>query len=267
MKDWITILSFTYPHEAHLAKAKLESDGIEVQINDEMIIQVYNYYSDAIGGVKLLVREKDFQKANQILIDSGYIKPEEQKENKFLSWIDKLTARFPLIGNSILEIRLIAFIMIVLIIVAIPIILLSIPSKWEKLTDNSWCVDRIYYKGQELIPNTAGFRIVSKYENCSERMRFDKDGTVSFPGFNTYSASANWRLNKDSLIIYPPDTEVKLYSGGPKELVELENKSSNVRLIYYGSYLLKIKNNIISMQSDSLTIIGEVYRFNFSFGF
>lgn len=267
MKDWIIILTFTYPHEAHLAKGKLESEGIDVQITDELTVQVYNFYSNAIGGVKLWIRKKDFQRANQILIDSGYIKPEQQIENKFLKWIDKFTTGFPWIGKTILEIRLIAFIMTILILIATPIVLFSIPSKKEKLTKNSWCVDGIYYKGQELTPNTAGFRMVSEYENCSERMRFDKDGTVSFPGFDTFSASANWKIKKDSLIIYPPDTEEKLYSGGPSELVELENKSLTVREIYYGSYLLKIKNNAISMQSDSLMIIGKVSRFNYSFSF
>ena len=135
--------------------------------------------------------------------------------------------------------------MTILILIATPIVLFSIPSKKEKLTKNSWCVDGIYYKGQELTPNTAGFRMVS----------------------DTFSASANWKIKKDSLIIYPPDTEEKLYSGGPSELVELENKSLTVREIYYGSYLLKIKNNAISMQSDSLMIIGKVSRFNYSFSF
>src|SRR3989304_9322728 len=107
MKDWITILAFTYPHEAHLAKGKLESEGIDVQIKDEMTVQVHNFYSNAIGGVKLLVHKTDFKRANQILIDSGYVESEAQSPNKILNWIDKFTARFPLIGNTILEIRLI----------------------------------------------------------------------------------------------------------------------------------------------------------------
>ena len=267
MKDWITILTFTYPHEAHLAKAKLESEGIDVQIKDELTVQVDNFYSNAIGGVKLLVHKTDFERANQILIDSGYIKPETETPNKLLKWIDKFTARFPLIGKTILEIRLITFIMTILILIAIPIVLLSIPSKFERLTEDSWCVNRIYYKGQELSPYTVRFRMTSQYENCSERMRFDKDGTARFPGFDTFSATVNWRLNRDSLVIYPPDTEKRLYSGGPKDLVDLENKSISAGSIYYGTYNLKIKNNVISIQSDSLIIIGEVYRFNFSFGF
>lgn len=266
MKDWKIILTFTYPHEAHLVKGKLKSEGIDVQITDELTVQVYSFYSNAIGGVKLWVRTTDYQRANQILIDSGYIKPEKQVDNKFLNWIDRFTTRFPLIGKTILEIRLIAFIMTILVLIATPLLLISIPSKIEKLTANSWCVDKIYYKGQEIIPYTAGFRIASEYENCPEQMRFEEDGTVSFPGFNTFGTSAKWRLNKDSLIIYASDTEERLYSSGPKELIELENKSSYTGRIYYGNYLLKIKNNVISMQSDSLSIIGEVYRLGFSFG-
>jgi len=54
MKDWVTLLTFTYPHEAHLAKGRLESEGIEVQITDELTVQAYNLYSNAIGGVKLM---------------------------------------------------------------------------------------------------------------------------------------------------------------------------------------------------------------------
>lgn len=50
MDTLTTVLSFTYPHEAHLAKGKLESEGIEVFLKDELTTQVNNFYSHAIGG-------------------------------------------------------------------------------------------------------------------------------------------------------------------------------------------------------------------------
>jgi hypothetical protein len=267
MKDWITILTFTYPHEAHLAKGKLESEGIEVQIADEMTVQVNNFYSNAIGGVKLKVRKTDLQRANHILINSGYLKQEEQIDNKFLNWIDKFTARFPLIGKTILEIRPIAFIMTILILIATPIVLLSIPSKLERLTENSWCVDKLYYKGQELTPNSLGIKFISDYDNCFERMSFDKDGTVDFPGIDSYGVSALWKIQNDSLIIYPPPVENDYQIGENLEIIEIENQTPVEKSIYHGNYIFKIKNNYISMKSDSLTIIGKVYRSNFSFGF
>ncbi len=73
MTTWNTILTFTYPHEAHMAKAYLESNGIEVFIQDEMMAQVHNFYSNAIGGVKLQVRETDVEAGLKFLESGGYI--------------------------------------------------------------------------------------------------------------------------------------------------------------------------------------------------
>jgi len=263
MKDWITILTFTYPHEAHLAKVKLESEGIEVQITDEMTVQVHNFYSNAIGGVKLLVRETDLQKANQILIDSGYVKPQNQTDNKFLNWIDKFTINFPLIGKAIIEIRLIAFIMVILILIAIPIVLLLIPSKLEKLTENSWCVDKIFYKGQELIPNSLGLRMDSQYDNCSETMNFRDNGIVTFPGIDSYGDRFRWELRNDSLIISEWNINDNYKFGDNLEVTEIAENIE--KSIYHGTYSLEIKNNMIKLQSDYLEIFGKVYRFNFRF--
>ncbi len=121
MQDWITVISFTYPHEAHMAKAKLESEGIDVQITNELTTQVHNFYSNAIGGVEMLVRESDVEKAEIILIKSGYIKEQSNTDNKTHSSLDRFTSKFPLIGNTVFEFRVIMLIAIILIIVAIPL--------------------------------------------------------------------------------------------------------------------------------------------------
>ena len=80
MDNWIIIISFTYPHEAHMAKAKLESEGIETMIQDELTAQVNNFYSNAIGGVKLLVKENDIERANIILEESKVIIQDKNKK-------------------------------------------------------------------------------------------------------------------------------------------------------------------------------------------
>lgn len=77
MNKWETILTFTYPHEAHMAKSYLESNRIEVMIKDEMTAQVYNFYSNAIGGVKLQVKKSDFEAGLKILQNGGYINTDE----------------------------------------------------------------------------------------------------------------------------------------------------------------------------------------------
>ena len=78
MDNWQTIITFTQPHDAHFAKGLLESEGIETIIRDELTAQVNNFYSNAIGGVKLDVKESDLITATSILKEGGYIK--EPKE-------------------------------------------------------------------------------------------------------------------------------------------------------------------------------------------
>lgn len=94
MEDWVEIISFTYPHEAHLAKAFLEASGIDVIIKDEFTVQVNNFYSNAIGGVKLFVEKNQVDEANLLLIDGGYIEKgnteEEQKIEVFSSEYQKI---------------------------------------------------------------------------------------------------------------------------------------------------------------------------------
>ena len=73
MKGWTEIISFTYPHEAHLAKGFLESYELEVIIKDEFTVQVNNLYSNAIGGVKLFVEDSKAEEALLLLEDGGYV--------------------------------------------------------------------------------------------------------------------------------------------------------------------------------------------------
>lgn len=56
----------------------LESEGVETMLKDELTTQVHNFYSNAVGGVKVMVREDDYEKAQQILRNGGYIEFEKQ---------------------------------------------------------------------------------------------------------------------------------------------------------------------------------------------
>jgi len=51
----------TYPEAtaAHLARVRLDAEGIESWLVDENTASVYTFYTQAIGGVKLAVREDD----------------------------------------------------------------------------------------------------------------------------------------------------------------------------------------------------------------
>jgi hypothetical protein len=71
--NFVTIRVFTYPSEAIILKGRLESEEIECFLMDELTVQVNPLYSNAIGGVKLQVRENDVERANEILREGGYI--------------------------------------------------------------------------------------------------------------------------------------------------------------------------------------------------
>ncbi|HEX2936738.1 MAG TPA: DUF2007 domain-containing protein [Bacteroidales bacterium] len=257
MDNWIVVISFIYPHEAHMAKGKLESEGIEVLIRDELTAQVNNFYSNAIGGVKLLVKEPDFDTARQLLVEAGYIKEQEVVPNKFWGRFDRITAKLPFIGRLVTEMRLIIVVAVLLMAIAFPIVLLSLPTFADRLTGNTWCVFQINYNGQELIPKEQIITLRSSNVNCSGTMRFDKDGTVYFPGMNAYIEKAHWELRSDGLVI-TPITDGNSYTIDEHLKITPEGDTLTPS-VYAGVYQVEIRKNLIKMQSDSLVIWGEVY--------
>lgn len=57
---------FEFSTEAHIIKSKLDSEGLNTMLMDEKTIDSDPLISNAIGGVKLLVHNKDFEKATII---------------------------------------------------------------------------------------------------------------------------------------------------------------------------------------------------------
>lgn len=234
MENWITILTFTYPTQAHLAKAKLQSEGIEVLILDELTAQVNNFFSSAIGGVKLQVRKEDAESAYEILKASGYIKEEKHSQNNFIRHLDRFSSRIPILGKTVFEFRLIVLIAFVILLIVFSIIFITNLTTEQKLIENTWCIDSVVYQGQEYQPNTTG--LVIRFNNgCNESVSFRKNGQVYFPGFNSGLIKANWKLENQNLFVFDSDT--------------LDH-------VFNGKYKLNIRHNSLTMESEKTTIIG-----------
>jgi hypothetical protein len=62
-----TIARFQYSAEAQIAKGRLEADGIQVFLTDNLTIDTDPLVSNAIGGVKLKVLSHQAQEAENIL--------------------------------------------------------------------------------------------------------------------------------------------------------------------------------------------------------
>jgi len=80
MQTWKEAISLTLPTEAHLIQGYLASEGIESILKDELTTQVNNFYSNALGGVKVMVSEDDYESALQILEKGGYLHPEKPQK-------------------------------------------------------------------------------------------------------------------------------------------------------------------------------------------
>jgi DNA-directed RNA polymerase subunit RPC12/RpoP len=58
---------FQYTSEAIIYQGKLESQGIDVFLRDNNIVDSNPLYSNAVGGVKLFVKTEDLKKAEEVL--------------------------------------------------------------------------------------------------------------------------------------------------------------------------------------------------------
>ena len=69
MADWVKIMVFAFPTDAHVAKTYLESEGIAVFLRDEISSQVFNVN----GGVKLIVPKEQADRATELLKEGGFL--------------------------------------------------------------------------------------------------------------------------------------------------------------------------------------------------
>ncbi len=62
-----TVARYSFPYEAHIARGKLESEGIPAFVADEQTINMQWLYSDALGGVRLQVPSAWAERARDVL--------------------------------------------------------------------------------------------------------------------------------------------------------------------------------------------------------
>ena len=63
----VTVASFDEPYKAHIARMKLESEGIKCFLSGENFVATYWLLSRVEGGIKLKVKEADSKAAIEIL--------------------------------------------------------------------------------------------------------------------------------------------------------------------------------------------------------
>ncbi len=67
MKDFRLLAIFTFPHEYAVLKLLLDQEGINYVFENETMIGVFPFYSNALGGIHFKVHKEDFERAKEIL--------------------------------------------------------------------------------------------------------------------------------------------------------------------------------------------------------
>lgn len=81
MEDSFTLIGrYQYSSEALIYKGKLESEGIEVFMRDSNTVDTNPLYSNAVGGVKLFVKNEDVEKATKVLSEISTFSVDDNNE-------------------------------------------------------------------------------------------------------------------------------------------------------------------------------------------
>jgi hypothetical protein len=65
--DWVEVRRCGWVHEAHVLASVLEASGIECRIPDEFTLAIQPFYTHLLGGVRILVRTEDSERARELL--------------------------------------------------------------------------------------------------------------------------------------------------------------------------------------------------------
>ncbi|MBI5324945.1 MAG: DUF2007 domain-containing protein [Ignavibacteriae bacterium] len=74
----IVFMTFDNPVEANIIKSKLETNDIDCFLSDENIISINPLYSNAMGGIKLNIFEKNLVEAQSLLNESNELEVDKE---------------------------------------------------------------------------------------------------------------------------------------------------------------------------------------------
>ena len=92
MEKLVNIRTFSQSTDFEMVKSYLESMGIECFGRDEITNRAY--LANVNGGVKLDVRASQAEEAIRLLIEGGYLKPEDFEPTPELKFVDKILGKF-----------------------------------------------------------------------------------------------------------------------------------------------------------------------------
>jgi hypothetical protein len=80
MNQFVEVATFNYTYEADTALVYLESCDLPCHLKDYSMVQIYPWYSNAVGGIKLMVNSEDASRAVELLQSGGYLNERGQRK-------------------------------------------------------------------------------------------------------------------------------------------------------------------------------------------
>jgi len=191
MDSFVTVLTSAYPQNLYIIKGRLESEGIHCFLKDELTVQVNNFYSNAVDGVKLQVYQNEADRAIELLKELGYIKDELIKPD-LLGRLDAKTAFLPLLKNIGIINRLVILILVTVALITSSLYFIFKPSLVDTLKAHIWTVDKIYCKNKLL----TNFRD----STTTFDLKFGENNYLSVPGHD-FADDQKWKLENGKIII------------------------------------------------------------------
>ncbi len=114
-KSLETIATFSFAPEMGLVRSKLESEGIECFVKDELTSQTY--IQSAVGGMKLQVRSEDADRAREIVHQMGVFESPVEKHSG-MNAFERFSRRMPLIGSMSLAVRFFALLVLIAVVLS-----------------------------------------------------------------------------------------------------------------------------------------------------
>lgn len=115
--QFVVLKTYTYAHEAGVDIALLNANDIQTHLLNEFSVQNVSLYSNALGGVKLLVPSNDYTVALNLLVEHNLMKAPKSYVSSYP--LQNLTDKWPIISRWSPPLRLLFLTLILVSIIAV----------------------------------------------------------------------------------------------------------------------------------------------------
>lgn len=232
--DFVYITTLNGLEDMYMVKPLLDEVSITYYIKNENLIALNPFYSNATGGLDLMVKADEVELARRILYDAGYLAdPDPTFVYDGAAWLTKTYAKFkdhPLFKRFGFFTTIVGGLVIVLgLIIGYWVYADATEVIEVDITGRIWCVQAMYYNGQEVTPKTNATRLV--IEGCEETVDMGNNDTIWLPGMNTEKIKAYYFIKDGMLTIKNATKFGTIYNGTYN--IAFENNNRNVVLTGY----------------------------------